>query len=483
MRPGLTGRFEPMSWRDAAFVYDETANRPETVIACYAFPASPDMPSVASEAAFREWVRARLGAADFFTHRVRRLPLDLAHPVWVPAPDLDPAAHVRFHPDVGDTLRESLTAIAATPVDLARPPWELHALTGAHGIPGLDEAVVVVLKVHHCAADGVEARRVEAELFAPTPPPPPRLPPDTARPALTAETTTRAALGAPLALARFVRRVRATADDAREAARRRASGELTVPARDRPRTRFNSPSSGRLVFGITRLRLEDVRAARVSAEGATVNDVLLTITGGALVRLLADLDDSPSDSLAALVPISLRLPDSSSGRPRDVGTDTSGTRLVLGTVRLHTDLTEPVARLAAVSRSSAAEKARWLDPASVRAGTRQEVAPAWLLSLRAASHRSARRRHPDRPVLSNTMISNVPPPAGRPALDGVPLDLAFGILPIIDGDRLRHVFTTCGDHIALSVSADPELLTPLDGYLRLIAEELAILVTAANRED
>lgn len=481
MRRGLTGSFEPMSWRDAAFVYDESADRPETVTGCYAFPAAPDMPSVVTEAAFRQWVRDRLGAADFFTQRVRRLPLDLAHPVWVPAQDLDLADHVRFHPDVGDSLREALTAIAASPIDLNRPPWELHALTGARGIPGLDEAVVLVLKVHHCAADGVEARRVEAALFAPTPPPPPRIAPGTARPALAAETTARAVLGTPLALARFIRRVRDTADDAREAARRSASGELTVPARDRPRTRFNSPATGRLAFRVTRFRLEDVRAARAAAESATVNDVLLTITGGALARLLSHLGEPPPDSLAALVPISLRLPDSSSGRPRDDRTDTSGTRLVLGTVRLHTDLAEPAARLAAISRSSAAEKARWLDPPSVRAGTRQELAPAWLLSLRAATHRRA-RREPDRPVLSNTMISNIPSPAGRPTLDAVPLDLAFGILPIIDGDQLRHLFSTSGDSVALSVSADRDLLPDLEGYLDLVGEELDALLAATHTE-
>lgn len=75
------------------------------------------------------------------------------------------------------------------------------------------------------------------------------------------------------------------------------------------------------------------------------------------------------------------------------------------------------------------------------------------------------------------MISNLPAPADDQNLDGAPLRAAFGVLPVVDGDRLRHLFSTSGDRLLLSVSADPEALSDIQGYLSLIREELAELRT------
>ncbi len=53
---------------------------------------------------------------------------------------------------------------------------------------------------------------------------------------------------------------------------------------------------------------------------------------------------------------------------------------------------------------------------------------------------------------------------------------AFGVLPVVDGDRLRHLFSTSGDRILLSVSADPEALADVPEYLALIRAELSELL-------
>lgn len=480
MRSGFTGDFQRMTWRDATFVYDEGERHHEMLVACYVFAAGADTTAVPTEAELWQWMHARLATAEFFTRRVRRSPIDIDHPTLVPAPDLRLSEHVQLHEINGGwtALRDAISGIASRRIDLTRPPWELHALTGASDVLGLAEVTVLVLKVHHCAADGMELRRIEAALFAD---------PDRAtatapgRPALPVETAARAFARSPRNLARFVRAVWRDSWSARTGTDNAVGAEQfdqhLVPAHDRPATRFNQPTSGRLSFDIGEFRLEDVLAARSVAPGATVNDVLLTIVGGALHRLLERDGETPDSSLAAMMPISLRLPDSHTGAGR--GADCSGraaNQLVLGTVRLHSDIADPAARLSAVTQSSAAEKSRWLDPRSSRERARMAVAPAWLLSMRATMHRVTAPAATDR-RLRNTMISNLPAPADDQNLDGAPLRAAFGVLPVVDGDRLRHLFSTSGDRLLLSVSADPEALSDIQGYLSLIREELAKLRT------
>lgn len=476
MRRGLTGYFEPLVGRDAVFVYDEGDRHHEVVVASYLFDAGSGAGVCGSIDELHDWVHARLGAADSLTRRIRRAPLDLDHPVWVPVPDLDLTDHVHLHEVEGGwpVLRDAIAGVAAQRIDLSRPPWELHAFTGAKDIDGLASVTAIVIKAHHAAADGMELRRIEAALFSDGPPPgaPARL-----TPARGFETTARAVALLPWNLFRFVRKLRSTSSDVAEVERRGAD-ELGAPASDRPHTRFNDLASGRLTFDVTAFDLDEIRAARAVVAGATVNDVLLTIVGGALARLVREGGIPSSESLAALVPISLRLPDSRSGRSREAAVSTaSANQLVLGTVRLHTDLVDPAERLAAVTRSAGSEKARWMDPRLGRARSRMEAAPAWLLSLRGWLHRQP-PREPGRPRLRNTMVSNLPAPAGEPTLDGAPMRSAFGILPVIDGGRLRHLFSTCGDRVLLSISADPEALPDPASYAADIRAELAHLTTS-----
>lgn len=474
MRSGLTGAFEQMTWRDATVIYDEGGSHHEMVVGCYVFDSGAGTGTAWTVKDLHRWIGDRLGTADFFTSRVRRAPLDIDHPTLVPAPDLDLSDHVHLHKINGGwrPLRDAIAGIASRRIDLALPPWELHALTGATDVLGLDEATVLVLKVHHCAADGMELRRIEAALFSEAPGPGP-LP--SRRPALAIETALRALARAPRILTRFARAVRAPSSRGKEHMRPDGGKDLVAPARDRPATRFNQPTSGRLTFDVGEFRLDDIRAARSAVAGATINDVLLTIVGGALHRLLEGWGEGPDASLAAMVPISLRLPDTRTGNSRGIDcVGVSANQLVLGTVRLHTDIPEPVARLEAVMQSSHAEKTRWTDPQTRVAESRMAVAPAWLLSLRATMHRlSPPTADPLRS--RNTMISNLPAPSGEHTLEGAPLLSAFGVLPVVDGDRLRHLFTTCGDRILLSVSADSEAMADIQGYVALIRAELSEL--------
>ncbi len=483
MMRGLTGHFDPLSPRDAAYMYDDRPGHREMLVACYVFPAGPSSPTCRSEEALRAWMEARLGTAAFFTRTVRPAPLHLALPVWVPADEVDLSFHVRLHRVEGPwtDLRDTIARIAAEPIDLRRPPWELHAFTGPRFADGTGPVTVMVLKVHHCAIDGMGMRALEARLFSGEEAP---AGDRTASPAHPAETSVRAAIGVPVDAIRFARKLRETfgqdtgrvahapdadaADDDRPAA----------PSRNRPVTRFNAALSGAPVFEVGEIPTAHVRTARGAVAGATVNDVLLSAVGGALRRLLDDAGELPERALAALVPISLRLPDAASGSQRGLD-EASANQLVLGTVDLHTDIADPADRLAAVAASAAAEKARWMATEVRHARSRMDAAPAWLLALRGwAQHRSG---PPGRTgLLRNTMVSNLPAPAGRPALDGAPLHAAFGVLPVMDGDRLRHLFSTTGDRILLCVNADRDVLGDPHAYVASIPREVDTLRRVAR---
>jgi len=94
-----------------------------------------------------------------------------------------------------------------------------------------------------------------------------------------------------------------------------------------PRTRFNAKiSSNRVVEGIA-LDLARIKEIKTAVEGAKVNDVMLTIVGGALRRYLDSKGELPETPLVAMAPISVRS-DSGDG---DLGNQVSAMLVQLGT--------------------------------------------------------------------------------------------------------------------------------------------------------
>src|SRR5699024_7296502 len=107
---------------------------------------------------------------------------------------------------------------------------------------GLGEVTVIVLKVHHCAADGMGLRAAESALFSEGPVAAPR-PANAPHPV---ETSMRALLTVPWNALRFFEGVQRTRADVDDVAARVADGRLHAPAADRAATRFDAQASGPL---------------------------------------------------------------------------------------------------------------------------------------------------------------------------------------------------------------------------------------------
>lgn len=457
---------EQLAPRDAVFYYDETDRHPSSIVAVYVFDSRGA--ELLDTAAAARWAHDRIGLAPLFRRRLRRVPFDLDLPYWVPDPAFDIAGHVLVEPAGADwsTVRRRLGEIAAVRVDLDRPPWEFHFFDRVHGVPGAPgPTTVVVLKFHHSAGDGVATRELEAELFG-------------GRTATAAAggapwrapvVAVRAALLFPYRLACFAIGLRRAAAARTEVRTRAAAGLLDEPLPTRPATRFNRATGpGRTVDQVT-LALSEVKAACARfPERTTVNDVMLTVVSGALAGYLGEKGETPPASLAAMVPISMR----------GIAEWDSANRLSQMAVDLHTDVTDPPARLAAIRESVRRERRRNIDPAVLRYAARVENSPAWLLRLAGWARAQRSFAGVDTVPLSNTTISNVPPTGEGLAFRGAPLLRAFGVLPVLDGDGLRHLVSSQGDELVITFQADSAMMPDPERYRELLMRSFRDLVDA-----
>ncbi|WP_227983911.1 wax ester/triacylglycerol synthase family O-acyltransferase [Nocardia spumae] len=455
---GLTVTAEQLAPRDAVFVYDEFERHPSNIVAAYVFAGSG---TSVSRAQVRAWMRERLGYSPLFHRRLERLPGDIDLPYWVPDTGFDIDDHVTIEGQATQpwpAVRERMAEITGARMDLTRPPWELHVFDGVTGFPGTPAPVtIVVLKFHHSVGDGVATRKLELRLFGA----------DTAHPPIPAVDSAwsasgallRAAAMAPYRCARFVGGLARTRSAAKTVRARIAEGLVHEPDPTRPATRFNRRITPAPTFDLVTLPMSDIRAAKDAlTERTTINDLLLTVISGALTDYLAECDETPPASLAAMVPISMR----------GIARWDSVNQLCQMSVDLHTDREDPLDRLRAIRDSARREKQRYADDAVIAREGRMQTSPAWLLRLAGWARAQRVFDEVDTVPLMNTTISNVPPVADRPEFLGAPMISAFGVLPIMDGDGLRHLITSQGDRLDITFSSDTAMLPDPGHYGELL---------------
>ena len=270
--------------------------------------------------------------------------LPLAGPHWQDDPDFDPDLH--FHhvalpaPHDRAALEDFIGDRASTPLDHSRPLWEVYL------IDDYGSGCAILVRIHHCIADGIALARVMLTLT------------DGGEPDAGIATRARATAGsrcprsAAAARARRLRRPRgdrdAPAPGARRRARvrgrrRRADARQAAAARAAtrsPRSRASSRSPtawpGRTPSSC------GASSAPAARYGATVNDVLVAAVTGAVGRHLREFGDDVGE-VHALVPFNLRPLDQP--LPRELGN-----RFGLVLLGLPVGIEDPVARLAEVKR-------------------------------------------------------------------------------------------------------------------------------------
>ena len=467
---------------DDIFLHFERSGLPMHVgsVALYHPPAS--WKGRADFGQIRESIRRGVARAPILRRRLVSTPLHLDRPHWSVTQDFELDDHVRRlslpAPGGWDELRSAASTIFEQPLDLARPLFEVTVIDGLDAIAGLPAgAFALVTKVHHSALDGVSAVEVmrtfcdaSAEVAVPeTDEEPLESEPSTAR-MLGRAWLNQFERGAAVArLGGTMLRMLATSRS------ESSSPESQRPeAKPVPHTRFNEKPSSSRVFGGCHLSLAEVQAIRDAVPGSTVNDVILTVVGGALRRCLEERNELPAESVVAMAPISIRSKTRESGAK-----ETGGNRISMMVAGLGTDVADPLERLEAVHQiarsskqsSGAAGSNTLLDVANAIPSTLGELAARAYRGLDLSSRL---------PEFFNCVVTNVPGPREPLFLAGARMVASYGFGPIFDGVGLIHPVLSYEGGITISFASCPEMLPDPAHYEQCIHQAFEELAQAAG---
>src|SRR6056297_957827 len=383
---------------DASFLYLETAATPMHVGSLCIYDQSTAAGGHVTIKQIIRFFEERLHKAKTFRRRLANVPLGLARPYWIEDPEFDLEFHLRHIalPKPGDWRQLCiLTArLLARPLDLNRPLWEAWVIEGLDNVDGIPPGSFgLVTKIHHSAIDGISGAEIAAAIHSLTPHDQPEPPP---RP-WTAEREPT---------------------DVELLARRDLSLPLHVP-----RTRFNANVSAHRVFDARTFALDEIRGIKGYVEGATVNDVIVSVCGGALRKYLAAKDELPDESLIAMAPMSVR-----SDRQRGAeGNRVSAMRLPVGS-----DIEDPLERLRAVHAASDEAKRFTRTAGPELSMELAEFLPTTTSGLAARAY--GRWHMAERlPPVFNTVITNVPI-SNHPLYSmGTKMVAYYGLGPVVHG--------------------------------------------------
>ncbi|MEL6189892.1 MAG: wax ester/triacylglycerol synthase family O-acyltransferase, partial [Myxococcota bacterium] len=352
-------------------------------------------------------VASRIHVSPIFRQKLVRVPGDLDYPYWADDDYFDLEYHLRHSrlPEPGDWRQFCihLARYHSRPLNMQRPLWEMYVIEGLDRISDFPEgSYAIATKVHHAALDGGSAMRFLGALSDIDNQGTPALAIDAPNEMPGKKPRTRELLARavgnnarfPLRLARRVAQTSPLILDAMRSAV--ASAEPADPRV--PVTRFDADHiSPHKMFDATSFPLDELRRIKRAVDGATVNDVVLTICSGALRAYLEHHDELPEIPLVAWVPINAKV---------DRGEDMGGNHIAAMTASLQTHLDDPVERLRRIRDASRRSK-------EAKAGLSARIMTDLTQHVPAATQLLASRLllQPSlRPHLCNLFVSNVPGP-------------------------------------------------------------------------
>ncbi len=387
--------------------------------------------------AFREVIAGRMDKLVPLGYQLIDVPLKFHHPMWRENCDVDFTYHIRpfqlAAPGGRRELDEAIGQIAGTPLDRDRPLWEMYFVEGL-----ANDRIAVVVKIHHALADGVASANLmahgmdlmptpQAGSYTPDPEPSKR------------ELLTSAFTDHMRHIARIPATVRYTAQGLGRVRRssRKLSPELTMPFTPPP-TFMNHKITPERMFATATLAFADVKETGKKLE-ATINDMVLAMSTGALRTLLLRYDGK-AEPLLASVPVSFDF------SPERI----SGNRFTGMMVALPADSDDPLERVRLCHENAVSAKeshqlmgpeliARWaayMPPAGTEAVFR------WL------SNRDGQNK------ILNLNISNVPGPRERGRVGGALVTEIYSVGPLTAGSGLNITVWSYVDQLNISVLSD-----------------------------
>ncbi|MGH2934751.1 MAG: wax ester/triacylglycerol synthase domain-containing protein [Gaiellaceae bacterium] len=407
--------------------------------------------------AVREQLASRLGALPLLRSVISPVPLRLFHPVVTELADIDLAVHVQQLDSPGRSLEAVVGDLAAETLPRDRPLWRLHLVGDQSPRPA-----AAILQLHHVLADGpasahlLEALFGETVLQAAEPAPAAGRPQARALLASSIRELGSLTAGLPGDIRHFAHTLRK-----RRRAGRRETGSFRGPS---------LPWSGRLGSGRSvawaTVPLDDLHRVR-RAYDATVSELAIAVSAGAIEAHLRADGRLPERSLTAVVPVGAPTEEDRISWNRNVhtfvclATDTE-------------DLEERVRRISAGLRRNRVTASADLDLWA----TWIELYPLWratyLLTVPLA--RRVLRRPP-----ASAIVSTVRGPAAPLRVGGAPVASIHSAGVLIDHHLgLNFTIWSYGNELSFTVSSGLGSDAVAAGIAAQIPAAFAALAAAAG---
>jgi diacylglycerol O-acyltransferase len=478
---------QSLSTGDALFLYLEREGQPINVAAATVLEGRIRLETC------RAFIESKLPGVPRYLQRVVTPPLNLGPPAWEDDPQFDIRNHVR---EV--TLRHGTEAefkamagkILTPLMDRRRPLWDV---TLVHGLRG--QRTGMVIRIHHCLADGVSGVGLLNAILDPKPVPAPRRQGRQLRPAQGSEPRGLSALDGVLEscltiaqraftggseLLSLTQEVLGTAHKAGQqpapiqaAAGRSSSGPTTdellqrVPeiANAAERLPFNVVCHGPQKCDWMEIPLADIKAVK-QACGTTVNDVFLTVVTLA-VRHYAALHKVPLQGrlLRIVAPVNAR----ASGEVNELGN-----HITFLPLAVPLDIADPAKLLAAVHERVTFSRSMRLPELVSMFGT-------WLGTIPAALKAVLGPVASQLPLsICNMICTNVPGPQEALYLFGHKLLSCYPYVPIGGEMGMNCAVMTYNGTAFFGFLGDAHAVPDLERLERFVSESFEKLQEAAG---
>lgn len=455
-----------LSGWDAVLLYSETPNVHMHTIKVAIIELDPERRGFTIDA-FRQVIAGRMDKLVPLGYQLIDVPFKFHHPMWRENCEVDFEYHIRpwkLDPPGGRReLDEAIGKIASTPLDRAHPLWEMYFVEGL-----ANDRIAVVLKIHHALADGVASANLMAHGMDLMPTPQSGSYQSDPAPSKR-ELVSAAFVDHMRHIGRIPATIRYTAQGVRRVRRssRKLSPELTMPFTPPP-TFMNHMLTPERRFATATLALADVKATG-NKLGATINDMVLAMSSGALRTLLLRYDGKAVPLLAS-VPVSFNFDPE-----RISGNYFSGMM-----VAIPADLDDPLERVQAAHDNAvwAKESHQLLGPELI-----SRWAAYWPPSGTEALFRYLASRDGQNKVL-NLNISNVPGPRERGRVGGALVTEIYSVGPLTAGSGLNITVWSYVDQLNISVLSDGATVKdPHEVTEAMVADFLQIRRAAGISED
>ena len=454
-----------LSGLDASFLYLETPAQLMHVCGLVVMdPAT--VPGGYDFARMRAEIDERVRDVVAFTRKLKKVPLRLDHPIWVRDKHFDIEHHVHrlAVPSPGGyaELMELIGHLAGQPLDRSRPLWQMWVIEG-YDEDG-QERVAVFTKMHHATVDGVSGANLLSHLCSLEADSEPlalggkgefsRRPGDIELLGRGVLTQVTRPLSIPRLIAPSTQLVAGSLNRARK-------GRAMAAPFSAPRTSFNGTITGHRVIGLGTMSLDDIKEVK-TASGATVNDVVMAVVGGALRSYLEDRGELPENSLLATVPVSVR-----EKSKRDSGANKVSALFA----RLGTDIEDPVERLMELSEANtiAKEHQQAISADALQDWAEFASPSTFGLAMRAYAGLRLAEKHP---VVHNLVVSNVPGPPVPLYFAGARVEGLYALGPVFHGAGLNITVMSNNGEMQIGVIACKESVPDVDDIVRRFPAEL-----------